>query len=199
MDEDYYQHYKNENYASIGRTPARPWEILPIWLYLVSVTMTRAQHFLSEKKRLLTTPPKQTALISAYDALQAFVPSLSKRVLFTRYPSCIWQECSSLAARQFGVVNLLLTVVRVHAGLSIHAYGAYNAGIVAAAIMLVHYVGERMNGSIRGSALSAAEVATFVTFVWMMVQREKYVGECICPVLCCVVLSHWRGMLGSDF
>jgi len=74
-------------------------------------------------------------------------------------------------------VNLLLTVVRVHAGLSIHSYGAYNAGIVAAAIMLAHYVGERMAGSIRGSALSGAEVAAFVTFVWMMVQREKYVGE----------------------
>lgn len=67
--------------------------------------------------------------------------------------------------------------MRVHAGLSIHTYGAYNAGIVVAAIMLVHYVGERMMGSIRGSALSGAEVATFVTFVWMMVQREKYVGE----------------------
>lgn len=120
---------------------------------------------------------QQTALISAHDALKSFIPSLSKRTLLARYPSSPWQECSSLAARQFGIVNLLLTVARVHAGLSIHSYGAYNAGIVFAAVMLVHYVGERMAGSIRGSALSAAEVACFVTFVWMMVQREKYVGE----------------------
>lgn len=119
----------------------------------------------------------QTAIISAYDALQAFVPSLSKRVLFTRYPSCAWQERTALAARQFGAINLLLTVVRVHAGISIHSYGAYNVGICSAAILLVHYVSERMMGSIRGSALSAAEVAAFVTFVWMMVQREKYVRK----------------------
>jgi hypothetical protein len=126
----------------------------------------------------------QTALISAYDALQAFIPSLSKRTLLTRYPTSPWQECSSLAARQFGVVNVLLTIVRVHAGLSIHSYGAYNAGALVAAIMLVHYVSERMVGSIRGSALSAAEVVVFVTFVWMMVQRGQYVGEWIFwPVL----------------
>jgi hypothetical protein len=117
----------------------------------------------------------QTAAMSAYDALQAFVPSLSKRVLLARYPSCAWQECSSLAARQFGAFNVLLTIVRLQTGISIHSYGAYNVGTCAAAILLVHYVSERMMGSIRGSALSAAEVAAFVTFFWMMVQREKYV------------------------
>lgn len=115
--------------------------------------------------------------MSAYDALQAYVPSLSKRVLFTRYPSCPWQERTALAARQFGAINLLLTIVRLHAGICIHSYGAYNVGACAAAILLVHYVSERMMGSIRGSALSAAEVAAFVTFVWMMVQREKYVRK----------------------
>ena len=125
----------------------------------------------------------QTAAISAYDALQAFVPSLSKRVLFTRYPACAWQECSSLAARQFGVVNVLLTLVRIQAGLSIHAYGAYNVAICSAAVLLVHYVSERMMGSLRGGAMSAAEVATFITFVWMMVQREKYVRKS-CIVAC---------------
>jgi hypothetical protein len=54
--------------------------------------------------------------------------------------------------------------------------------------MLVHYVSERMAGSIRGSALSGAEVVAFVTFVWMMVQREGYVGELICRRLGHVML-----------
>jgi len=117
--------------------------------------------------------------MSAYDALQAFVPSLSKRVILSRYPSCAWQECSGLAARQFGALNVLLALVRLHAGMAIHSYGAYNVGTCAAAILLVHYVSERMMGSIRGSALSAAEVAAFVTFFWMMVQREKYVSKLV--------------------
>jgi hypothetical protein len=119
----------------------------------------------------------QTALLSAHDALQAFIPSLQKRALFARYPSCPWQERTALAARQFGAFNILLTVVRIHAGISIHSYGAYNVGVCAAAILLVHYVSERMMGSIRGSALSVAEVVAFVTFVWMMVQREKFVRK----------------------
>ncbi|KAM0708999.1 hypothetical protein Q7P35_003035 [Cladosporium inversicolor] len=142
--------YDEYPYQPNGRGRSSGWEILPIWLYL-------------------------TAAMSAYDALQAFVPSLSKRVLLARYPSCAWQECSGLAARQFGALNVLLTIVRLQAGMSIHSYGAYNVGTCAAAIVLVHYVSERMMGSIRGSALSAAEVAAFVTFFWMMVQREKYV------------------------
>jgi hypothetical protein len=119
----------------------------------------------------------QTALLSAHDALQAFIPSLQKRALFARYPSCPWQERTALAARQFGAFNILLTVVRIHAGISIHSYGAYNVGVCAAAILLVHYVSERVMGSIRGSALSVAEVVAFVTFVWMMVQREKFVRK----------------------
>jgi hypothetical protein len=85
-------------------------------------------------------------------------------------------------------VNVLLTVVRIHAGLSTHSYGAYNAGILFAAAILVHYVSERMAGSIRGSALSGAEIVAFVTFVWMMVQREGYVGELICRRLGHVML-----------
>ncbi|GAB7331931.1 hypothetical protein MBLNU13_g03853t1 [Cladosporium sp. NU13] len=142
--------YDEYAYQPNGRGRPTGWEILPIWLYL-------------------------TAAMSAYDALQAFVPSLSKRVILSRYPSCAWQECSGLAARQFGALNVLLTIVRIHTGIAIHSYGAYNVGTCAAAILLVHYVSERMMGSIRGSALSAAEVAAFVTFFWMMVQREKYV------------------------
>ena len=84
--------------------------------------------------------------MSAYDALQAFVPSLSKRVILARYPSCAWQECSGLAARQFGALNILLTIVRLHTGMAIHSYGAYNVGTCAAAILLVHYVSERGGG-----------------------------------------------------
>ena len=141
--------------------------------------------------------------MSAYDALQAFVPSLSKRVILSRYPSCAWQECSGLAARQFGALNVLLTLVRLHAGMAIHSYGAYNVGTCAAAILLVHYVSERMMGSIRGSALSAAEVAAFVTFFWMMVQREKYVSKfvaslCTSSVMRALVLTCFRsGITGG--
>jgi hypothetical protein len=40
-------------------------------------------------------------------------------------------------------------------------------------------------GSIRGSALSVAEVVAFVTFVWMMVQREKFVRKFV---------MDWRGL-----
>lgn len=126
----------------------------------------------------------------------AFIPSLSKRVLFNRYPSCAWQERTSLAARQFGALNLLLTVLRIHAGLSIHEYGAYNAGVCSALILLVHFVGERLAGSIRGSALSAAEVATFITFVWMMVQREKYVRKSSLSLMCSLMCS--LGPLRAD-
>jgi hypothetical protein len=153
------------------------------------LAISRQPHHLSlqENDQKQTNNQTQTALISAFDALNSFIPSHSKRTLLARYPSLPWQECSSLAARQFGLVNVLLTIVRVHAGLSIHSYGAYNVGILFAAIMLVHYVSERMSGSIRGSALSAAEVVVFVTFVWMMVQREWYVGEWILKLsfLCC--------------
>ena len=143
--------------------------------------------------------------MSAYDALQAFVPSLSKRVILSRYPSCAWQECSGLAARQFGALNVLLALVRLHAGMAIHSYGAYNVGTCAAAILLVHYVSERMMGSIRGSALSAAEVAAFVTFFWMMVQREKYVSKLVaslsmyvwCDTNFCVDVLQVRDHRGS--
>ena len=186
------EYYENENYATIGHAPAQPWEILPIWLYLVSLT-TLSPKVNPNPPQKLKTP--QTALTSAYDALQSFIPSLSKRTLLTRYPSSPWQECSSLAARQFGVVNVLLTVVRVHTGLSIHSYGAYNTGILFAAIMLLHYVSERMAGSIRGSALSGAEVVVFVTFVWMMVQRGEYVGELISSFSLAYLGLVWGGLL----
>lgn len=47
MDEEYYNHYESENYATIGHSP--PWEILPIWLYLVSLTI-RNPSLLDKKK-----------------------------------------------------------------------------------------------------------------------------------------------------
>jgi hypothetical protein len=64
-------------------------------------------------------------------------------------------------------------------------------GVCAAAILLVHYVSERVMGSIRGSALSVAEV---VTFVWMMVQREKFVRKFDSEgvTLGCVLLTQTR-------
>jgi len=173
--------YDEYTYQPNGRGRSSGWEILPIWLYLVRNLPRRL-----EISNLISN---QTAAMSAYDALQAFVPSLSKLVLLARYPSCAWQECSGLAARQFGALNVLLTIVRLQAGISIHSYGAYNVGTCAAAIVLVHYVSERMIGSIRGSALSAAEVAAFVTFFWMMVQREKYVSKSLVS-LCSVNASR---------
>jgi hypothetical protein len=67
-------------------------------------------------------------------------------------------------------------------------------GVCAAAILLVHYVSERVMGSIRGSALSVAEVVAFVTFVWMMVQREKFVRKFDSEgvTLGCVLLTQTR-------
>jgi hypothetical protein len=53
MDEEY-QYYGNENYATIGHAPAQPWEILPIWLYLVSLTTTNPP---SKKETQKLTPP----------------------------------------------------------------------------------------------------------------------------------------------
>jgi hypothetical protein len=38
MNEEYY--YENENYATVGNGSPQPWEILPIWLYLVSLITT---------------------------------------------------------------------------------------------------------------------------------------------------------------
>lgn len=81
-------------------------------------------------------------------------------------------------------MNVLLTLVRIQAGLSIHSYGAYNVAICSAAVLLVHYVSERMMGSLRGVAMSAAEVATFITFIWMMVQKGQYVGKSSRIVAC---------------
>ena len=34
-----------------------------------------------------------------------------------------------------------------------------------------------MVGTVKGGSLIPAEIAAFVTFVWMCVQREQYVGE----------------------
>lgn len=107
--------------------------------------------------------------------------------MLARYPSAPWQERTGLA---------LLTVVRLHAGLAIHSYGAYNAGLCAAAIVLVHFVSERVAGSIRGSGLLVAEGVAFVTFVWMMVQRGKYVGKSFAFSCVLSALSIWAEKIG---
>lgn len=67
--------------------------------------------------------------------------------------------------------------MQIHAGLNIHTYGAYNVGIWASLVVGLHFVSERMCGTVKGGSLIPAEIAAFVTFVWMCVQREKYVGE----------------------
>lgn len=45
MDQQYYNS-DAENYNTIGQAPSAPWEILPIWLYLVSSPKTREQRSL---------------------------------------------------------------------------------------------------------------------------------------------------------
>ena len=82
--------------------------------------------------------------------------------MLARYPAAPWQERTGLAARQCAAFNLLLTVVRLHAGLAVHSHGAYNAGLCAATVVLVHFVSERVVGSIRGSGLLVAEGGGYV-------------------------------------
>ena len=60
------------------------------------------------------------------------------------------------------------------AGLNIHDFGAYNTGIWASLTVILHFVVERVVGTVRGGSLIPAEMAAFVTFVWMCVQREGY-------------------------
>lgn len=115
--------------------------------------------------------PLQTAALSAYDALRAYTPSLARPLMNTRYPTAPWQEQTGLAARQVGLSSLLLTITRLHAGLLIHSFGAYNAGVCGAGLMLVHYVSERINGTVGGRSLSLAEVVAFITFCWVSPMR----------------------------
>lgn len=63
----------------------------------------------------------------------------------------------------------MLTIVRLQAGICIHDYGAYNVAICASAVVLLHFVSERMIGTVKGSSLIIAEILAFVSFVWLMV------------------------------
>jgi hypothetical protein len=49
MDEDH--HIYNSEYATIGNGPAQPWEILPIWLYLVGLPNIKTLHSLSKRNK----------------------------------------------------------------------------------------------------------------------------------------------------
>jgi hypothetical protein len=81
MDEEYYSS-GNEKYATIGNDPAQPWEILPIWLYLVSLaTLTLS---LSNKKNKKLTIPTDSPPLSLRRP-----PSLRPLPLQTHPPSSL--------------------------------------------------------------------------------------------------------------
>ena len=51
------EYYENEKYATIGHAPAQPWEILSIWLYLVSLTPSSQKEI--QKTIKTNSPPRQ--------------------------------------------------------------------------------------------------------------------------------------------
>ncbi len=72
---------------------------------------------------------------------------------------------------------MLATVVQTNAGLFIHDRGAYNVALWSFILTLVHFTWERVaHTTVGGRGLLAAEILAFVSFVWMMVQRDQYVG-----------------------
>lgn len=55
MDEEY--NNSNSEYATVGHVSAQPWEILPIWLYLVSLTTTTLSLKEPETNNQADSPP----------------------------------------------------------------------------------------------------------------------------------------------
>lgn len=93
------------------------------------------------------------------------------------YSEAHFHETSGLAARQFGMWNMLSCIVQIHAGLFPHDRGAYNVALWSFVLVLLHFLWERVaDRTVGGRSLLAAEGFAFVSFCWMMVQREVYVG-----------------------
>lgn len=119
-------------------------------------------------------------MLSAARTLQCYIPSLSRRLLGILYPRVRFHEervAAGLAARQFGSWHLLSMVVQINAGMSIHERGPYLVALWSFVILLVHFVWERLGErTVDGRSLLAAEIVAFVSFCWMMVQRDWYVG-----------------------
>ncbi|KAK6396572.1 hypothetical protein LTR65_008470 [Meristemomyces frigidus] len=128
------------------------WEVLPYWLFI-------------------------TAIISASRTFQCYTPSLQQRIMRLLYSGAHFHETSALAARQFGTWHMLSTIVQINAGLFVHDRGAYNVALWSFILTLLHFLWERVaERTVGGRSLLAAEVLAFVSFCWMMVQREVYVG-----------------------
>ena len=129
---------------------------------------------------LLTQATIQTALLSASRTLKCYTPSLSRRLLSILYPRVKFHQervSAGLAARQFGSWQLLSAIAQIHAGICIHDPGAYNVGALSYVVVLLHFVWERFGErTVEGRSLLAAEGVAFVTFCWMMVQRQVYLN-----------------------
>jgi len=73
---------------------------------------------------------------------------------------------------------MLAAVVQINAGLFIHDRGAYNVALWSFILTLLHFTWERVaQSTVGGRGLLAAEMLAFVSFCWMMVQRDGYVGS----------------------
>lgn len=93
------------------------------------------------------------------------------------YHGSHFQQTSALAAREFGSWSLLSCVVQINARLFIHDRAAFNVACWAFILTSLHFIWERIvEGTVRSRSLVAAEGLAFVSFCWMMVGREGYVG-----------------------
>lgn len=86
---------------------------------------------------------------------------------------------------------MLSTVVQINAGLSVHDRGAYNVALCSFVLTLLHFLWERLaERTVVSRSLLAAEMLAFVSFCWMMVQRDVYVGSGeLCRRAC--IVSFW--------
>jgi hypothetical protein len=118
------------------------------------------------------------AIISFLRAFQAYVPSLSSRLMRLLYTKAASAEIQGLAAREFGSWHMLAAVVYVNASVNIHDPSAYIVGIWCCLLTFVHFTWERVaQWTVGGRGLLAIEILAFITFCWMMLQRVLYTGS----------------------
>lgn len=88
-------------------------------------------------------------------------------ILYPGVPFHQERKAASLAARQFGCWHLLSAVVQINAGMHPHDKSAFNVGLWSFAIVLLHFVWERLGmQTLRGQTFVAAEIIAFVSFCW---------------------------------
>lgn len=124
------------------------------------------------------------AALFALRTLQCYTPSMQTRITRLFYSKADKSESTSgLLARQFGTLQLLSAIVQINAGLSIHHAGSYNTALWSHVLILVHFVWERVGErTVSNRSLLSVEIVAFISFVWMMVQRDLYiVGKCRLP------------------